>query len=618
MSVLTPAVIANETMLRRLAAGDVASKSALAAALERDLSNLGKALKALEGEGIVAGLALTVAGRRAIEAMDVATGRSPAPAAGVAEIPLDRIDRDPTLNPRTVFDDEPLQDLAASIKDKGVAQPILLRQGVNPLEGRYRIVAGERRFRASQLAGLTTIPAVIRELDDDQALEIALIENIQRVDLSPIEEARAFKRIIEAKQAHDSRLSQRAAAGAIVEATRKSLRYIEQRLQLLKLPKADQDRMALPADNPRHLSVTEARHAMQSHDRADAEAMEVTLGPDQLLLLGEIAAFIAGDGKLKTTTKSVGGGARDDEPALKKLSRAGLIFAYKNYNDGFEQVQLTDKGLRCARLRIPKFENDRELALREFRKANLPAAAIDALDESGKRFLTSWLNEPIELHPAEAAARKAQAEREETNRQARADRDAREAKVAADYGAKGKAFLLDVRALEADLVASGTQDVADRLSALLARHGYAGPFTVALSAAGYNQLPALVDANGEAMVLAGGALEAFRRVTALAVNIVLGLSPATGPGLGDKWERSIGLDQADEADDADPHTECDLCGEQHPVNVLDDGCCPHCIDKEADGEPVEAPAEAVEDAELTPALRRLAGGVVAVGMDGSK
>lgn len=92
--------------------------------------------------------------------------------------------------PRKTFDKESLEELAASILENGLLQPILVREYAN---GRYQIIAGERRFRASKIAGLTEIPAIILDKDDKKVAEIALIENIQREDLNPIEEAMAFK-----------------------------------------------------------------------------------------------------------------------------------------------------------------------------------------------------------------------------------------------------------------------------------------------------------------------------------------------------------------------------------------------------------------------------------------
>ncbi|HYJ35855.1 MAG TPA: ParB/RepB/Spo0J family partition protein [Rhizomicrobium sp.] len=97
------------------------------------------------------------------------------------------------FQPRMTFDEQPLQELAASIKEKGVLSPILVRP-VGP--DRYEIVAGERRWRAAQLAKLHDVPVVIRELPDDQALELAIIENVQRADLNAIEEGAAYEELI--------------------------------------------------------------------------------------------------------------------------------------------------------------------------------------------------------------------------------------------------------------------------------------------------------------------------------------------------------------------------------------------------------------------------------------
>jgi len=116
------------------------------------------------------------------------------PASIVRELPLDLIERG-RYQPRTDMDPAALEDLAASIRAQGVVQPIVVR----PLLGgeRYEIIAGERRWRAAQIAGLASIPAVVREVPDQAAVAIALIENIQREDLNPIEEARALNRLIE-------------------------------------------------------------------------------------------------------------------------------------------------------------------------------------------------------------------------------------------------------------------------------------------------------------------------------------------------------------------------------------------------------------------------------------
>ncbi|MBL8774071.1 MAG: ParB/RepB/Spo0J family partition protein, partial [Phenylobacterium sp.] len=112
------------------------------------------------------------------------------PAQGVREIPIELVRANPE-QPRRHFAEEDLAELEASIRDKGVLQPILVRPAPGQ-PGEYEIVAGERRWRAAQRAGLRAVPALVRELGDVEAFEIAVIENIQRADLNAIEEARAY------------------------------------------------------------------------------------------------------------------------------------------------------------------------------------------------------------------------------------------------------------------------------------------------------------------------------------------------------------------------------------------------------------------------------------------
>ena len=115
------------------------------------------------------------------------------PAAGLREIPIELVQPNPE-QPRTEFDPEQLTALAESIKARGVLQPIVVR----PLPGgAYELIAGERRLRASKLADLNTIPAVVRDTDEQERLELALIENMARADLNPVEEARACATLVE-------------------------------------------------------------------------------------------------------------------------------------------------------------------------------------------------------------------------------------------------------------------------------------------------------------------------------------------------------------------------------------------------------------------------------------
>lgn len=117
---------------------------------------------------------------------------APAQAAepGIEKVPLKSIRPNP-LQPRHHFDETALAELAESIRTQGVLQPVLLR----PAKGGYELIAGERRFRAAQRAGLTEIPALVRVVNDEKALELAIIENLQRDDLNPIEQARAFQEL---------------------------------------------------------------------------------------------------------------------------------------------------------------------------------------------------------------------------------------------------------------------------------------------------------------------------------------------------------------------------------------------------------------------------------------
>jgi ParB family chromosome partitioning protein len=121
-------------------------------------------------------------------------GADVTPETGVVEIPVDQISPN-ALQPRVGFDAEPLAELEASIREHGVLQPVLVRPAPGR-PGRFELVAGERRWRAASAAGLKTVPAILRHLDDRGALEAALVENLQREDLNPLERARAYRRLM--------------------------------------------------------------------------------------------------------------------------------------------------------------------------------------------------------------------------------------------------------------------------------------------------------------------------------------------------------------------------------------------------------------------------------------
>jgi ParB/RepB/Spo0J family partition protein len=167
------------------------------------------------------------------------TPDSPTRSVGVRIVPVDHIEPNPE-QPRMVFEPAALDELAASIREHGVLQPILVRPlGPNT----YQIVAGERRWRASRLAGLETIPALIEEIDDDTALEIAIIENLQREDLTPLDEAAMYDRMV-----HEHGYSIRKLADKLG----KDKGYLENRLRLADAPPEIRELVSLRKDSLSH------------------------------------------------------------------------------------------------------------------------------------------------------------------------------------------------------------------------------------------------------------------------------------------------------------------------------------------------------------------------------
>jgi ParB family chromosome partitioning protein len=146
------------------------------------------------------------------------------------EIALEQIERNP-FQTRTEIKEDQLAELAASIAANGVVQPILVR----PLDGgRFQLIAGERRWRASKLAGKTTIPAILRQVSDEQAMEITIVENLQRADLNPMEQARAFERLSREFHMTQEQMATR---------TGKDRATVANFLRLLRLPASVQGRV---------------------------------------------------------------------------------------------------------------------------------------------------------------------------------------------------------------------------------------------------------------------------------------------------------------------------------------------------------------------------------------
>lgn len=148
-------------------------------------------------------------------------------AASDTQISIEKIQPNPD-QPRTHFNESELEELSESIRENGVLQPLLVRKQGN----KYEIIAGERRYQASKMAGLDTLPVIIKDVDDQKVLELALIENLQRSDLNPIEEAKGYKRLIKT-----SGMTQEALSRAVS----KSRSTITNSLRLLDLPEPVQD-----------------------------------------------------------------------------------------------------------------------------------------------------------------------------------------------------------------------------------------------------------------------------------------------------------------------------------------------------------------------------------------
>ena len=163
-------------------------------------------------------------------------------------VPIELLQANPN-NPRKNFNEEELNALAASLKERGLLQPLVVRPRAG---GTFEIVAGERRWRASQKAGLHELPVLIRDLDDKETLEIALIENVQRADLNALEEAKAYRQLVD-QYGHTQQ--------QLADAIGKSRSHIANTLRLLNLPEATQTQIengSLTAGHARALIATDS------------------------------------------------------------------------------------------------------------------------------------------------------------------------------------------------------------------------------------------------------------------------------------------------------------------------------------------------------------------------
>ena len=185
------------------------------------------------------------------------------------EIPLELIDHNP-FQTRSQVSEEQLAELAASITANGVVQPILVRSLAS---GRFQLIAGERRWRASKLAGKTTVPAILRQVSDEQAMEITIVENLQRADLNPMEQARAFERLSREFHMTQEQMAQR---------TGKDRATVANFLRLLRLPTTIQARVESGELTFGHARALLALEHVEEMEKAAQRAVQLSLNVRQV------------------------------------------------------------------------------------------------------------------------------------------------------------------------------------------------------------------------------------------------------------------------------------------------------------------------------------------------
>ena len=278
---------------------------------------------------------------------------------GVRTVPVDRITPNPE-QPRMVFDEESLQELAASIREHGVLQPILVRPLGNH---QFQLIAGERRWRASKIAGHATIPALVEEIDDDTALEISIIENLQREDLSPLDEASMYDRMI-----HEHGYSVR----KLAQKLGKDKGYLENRLRLADAPPEVRQLVSVRKDTLSHAyELLKVEDPKKRRRLAEQVARgELTLVKLREKIEGRAPRVII-DGEDPETNGEVisrrGSGRADVEPAwsgpaeekIPEIGDESLVAAKQQLSDAVEDL--------VAVLRVP----DVVRSIPEIDRANL-------------------------------------------------------------------------------------------------------------------------------------------------------------------------------------------------------------------------------------------------------
>ncbi len=247
---------------------------------------------------------------------------------GVQEVPISQIEPN-RFQPRTVFDEEALAGLTASIRELGVLQPILVRRIA---DDRYELVAGERRWRASKRAGLQLMPVIVREVTDALSLQQALVENLHRDDLNPLEEAAAFQQLIE-----DFGLTQE----EVAQRVGKSRSAVTNLLRLFQLPPTVQKLVA-----EGKLSAGHAKVLLSTPDRAFQEALARRIATEGLTVRDTEEAVRVRNEKASTPAQST------PEPRTPTLRAPGLLELENLLSDQLDTRVKIDMGPKRGRVVI--------------------------------------------------------------------------------------------------------------------------------------------------------------------------------------------------------------------------------------------------------------------------
>lgn len=245
---------------------------------------------------------------------------------GMDEVPIDRIEPNPD-QPRTNFKQEELEELAKSIEQDGLLQPILVR----PIPGgKYQIIAGERRWQASKIAGLDKVPVRIREVDADRALELALVENVQRSDLNPIEEAYGYKRLMDRKKMTQADIAQSMAKGRSTVANA---------LRLLELPEEAQQLLFEEKITAGHARAILSIQSAEGREKLTEKLQEKKLTVRETESLARLMSMKPGDRPKKEPAPQV---FRQVAKALKDILKTPVKIKSVNGKNKIE-IEFTDE-----------------------------------------------------------------------------------------------------------------------------------------------------------------------------------------------------------------------------------------------------------------------------------